>query len=119
MSDEMVTAGEFGRWRGDFQAFQARLDHQLGSGFDAINERLDALNGRTRTQAEAIVALDAKILHISSRGCARYDEHREAITQLAAPALSKKQQAGVAAGAGAGLVGLIEIAKVAVLHFWK
>lgn len=114
MSGDYLTIGEFDRFRADLGGRLDRLEEKIDTGF--LN-----LNGRTRNQAEAIVALDAKILHISSRGCARYDEHREAINTMlgSGEGLSKTKQAGIAAGAGAGLIGLIEIAKLAAAHFWK
>ena len=109
---DAITAGEFGRFRDDLDGRLIELRTDIRDGFAN-------LNGRTRSQAEAIVALDTKILHIASRGCARYDEHREVLDGLAGGGLSKKRQAVTAAGAGAGLVGVIEIARAVVTHFWK
>jgi len=112
MGDDYLSVGEFAR-------FSESLDSRLTDLRTDIREGFAGLNGRTRSQAEAIVALDTKILHIASRGCARYDEHREVLDGLAGGGLSKKRQAVTAAGAGAGVVGLIEMARAVVTHFWK
>lgn len=118
--DDVITGGEFGRFRADFNARMGEFSDRMDARFDAIDGKFADLNGRTRKQAEAIVALDTQIVQIAARGCGRYEEHQQAITLLAeSGGLSRKKQAGIAAGSGAGLVGVIEIIKLALQHAWK
>jgi hypothetical protein len=126
MSDDFITGAEFGRWRLDHQAFQARLDSRLDAGFDGINERLDTLNGRTRKNSEDIVALDQKVLHVATRGCAKYGEHKDAIEAIVAKEVVtsggfKDWHPVAKVGAGAGgfaiIAAMMEIINRMLQHF--
>jgi hypothetical protein len=127
MSEDYITGSEFGRWRSDHQAFQARLDSRLDAGFDGINERLDTLNGRTRKNSEDLVVLDQKVLHIAARGCGKYGEHKDVIEAIAArdPSVARPgwqdwhPAAKIGAGAGgfAVLATLMEMVNRLLQHF--
>lgn len=122
MAEDFVTGAEFGRWRADHQAFQARLDSRLDAGFGGINERLDTLNGRTRKNSEDIVVLDQKVLGIATRGCGKYQEHSEALESVVVKSGGFRDWHPVAkAGAGAGvfavLATLMEIVNRLLQHF--
>jgi hypothetical protein len=126
MAEDYITGAEFGRWRSDHQAFQARLDSRLDAGFDGINERLDTLNGRTRKNSEDLVVLDQKVLHIAARGCGKYAEHKDAIESLVTKEVATRQgwqdwHPAVKAGAGVGgftaLAALMEIFNRLLQHF--
>lgn len=60
-ADEVITAGEFGRFRADFQQFQTRLEQRLNDGFTGLHSRLDDIDARTRSNAERIVCLDVRL----------------------------------------------------------
>ena len=103
---EAITAGEF-------QRHTELLLRTMEQGFSHINERLDKVNGRLDRHDEAIAG-------VAQNGCGQLKAHRETLESIGGVAgLSTKKQAGIAAGAGAGLIGVIEIAKVVVSHFWK
>ncbi len=114
MSDEFITGGEFGRWRQDFQSFQVRLDERLERGFGGLNDRLDDLNGRTRKNSEAIVALDSRVENIRTSGCQNLKSHQAALTKLAVPPQQwhkdKRLWFGSAAGASA-IAAIYEVAQ--------
>lgn len=115
MDQEFVTAGEFGRWRQDFQAFQARLDDRLESGFGGLNTRLDDLNGRTRKQAEAIVALDVRVSEIASHGCGQLEAHRAAMDAVAETRGGSRRPYVIGGGIVAGIAAVAEIVKAVFL----
>lgn len=125
--DDVITGGEFGRFRADFNARMGEVSDRMGefsdrmdARFDPIDQKFADLDGRTRTQAEAIVALDTRVATIASRGCGKYEEHQQVIALLAENGgLSRKKQIGIAAGSGAGFIGVIEVVKLAMQHFWK
>lgn len=89
---EYVTGNEFGRWRADFAAYQTReaahlelmerriLEH-IDARVDGIDGRLDVLNGRTRTNSEAIVKLDGQVEAIAA--------HRQTLAALAAAPMAE------------------------------
>ena len=106
MSEEYITSGEFGRWRGDFQAFQERLEERLNEGFHGINHRLDELNGRTRRNSESIVALDSRVENIRHSGCARLHYHEKALALGATPPTArwKDKRLWVGGGVGAAII---------------
>ena len=109
MSDEFITSGEFSRWRADFQGFQERLDERLDSGFDGMNHRLDELNGRTRRNSEAIIALDSRVENIRHSGCARLASHQKARALGAAAPTSwhKDKRIWFGVGGGASVIAVL------------
>lgn len=115
MPDEFVTSGEFGRWRADFQAFQERLDERLDTGFSGLNHRLDDLNGRTRKNSEAIVALDSRVENIRQSGCSQVRSHRSTLDKLDAGGTAnwhKDKRVWFGGAGGASLImALYEVAK--------
>lgn len=109
MSDDVVTGGEFGRWRADFAAFQERLDERMDRGFGGLNSRLDDLNGRTRKNAEAIVALDGRIDAIATHGCGQLEAHR-AVMEANGPEgkpWHRDKRTWVGTGVGAGVIAVL------------
>lgn len=120
MAEDNVSGAEFGRWRQDFSAFQDRLESRLNDGFTGVHDRLDELNGRTRKNSEAVVALDMRVTAIQSTGCGQFQAHRavlEATTDLDAPTRKwhqDKRIIGPAVGLGvpAALYGGFELIKV-------
>ena len=102
--NEAITAGEF-------QRHTELLLRTMEQGFGHINERLDKVNGRLDKH-------DIELGNIARGGCGQLQAHRSALESIGG-GMSTKKQAGIAAGAGAGLIGVIEIAKVVVTHFWK
>lgn len=93
---EYITAAEFGRWRTDFVAFRAELHSQLHEGFLQMNQRLDDINGRGRTNAEGLAVLTARIdkvdeddgeirtavKDIQAKGCAQLANHGAVVKTL-------------------------------------
>jgi hypothetical protein len=120
---DAVSAGEFGRWRSDFQAFQARLDERLDAGFGGMNDRLDDLNGRTRKNSEAISVLDERVNSIRVSGCAQLSAHRAVMDEV--PLAVRKTwrdwhpaaKAGAGVGVGAGLIAVVELINRLLAHF--
>ena len=113
MSDEFITSGEFSRWRSDFQGFQERLDERLDAGFGGLNHRLDDLNGRTRKNAEAIIALDSRVENIRTSGCSQVKAHRNTLDRIASPEKwHKDKRVWVGGAGGASIVAaLYEVAR--------
>jgi len=105
MAEDLVTGAEFGRWRVDFQEFQRRLEERLDRGFEDMNERLDVLNGRTRTNSERIAVLDERTTVIATKGCARLDQH-QALLLDPTPVVVRRWHEHPATKAGAGGLGL-------------
>jgi hypothetical protein len=108
MSDEPIMAGEFAR-------HTELLLHTMEQGFLNINTRLDKVNGRLDKH-------DGSISGLLSSGCGQLTAHRAALDTMnggGEVGLSKRKQVGIAAGTGAGFVGVIEIVRAVVLHFWK
>lgn len=118
-TDDMVTIREWERFRDDLDRRFSDLWERIEPRFDGLDQKFVDLNGRTRKQAEAIIALDAQVSAIAKRGCAQYERHREFIESVSGPGVSRRQQIAVAAGSGAGFVGVIEVVKMAMQHFWK
>lgn len=99
MADDYVTGAEFGRWRLDFNSFQDRLETHLRAsdverqaGFTGVHERLDELNGRTRKNSEALVALDGQVANVQARGCGQIAEHQKTLLAISqAPAVTTEE----------------------------
>ena len=113
MTDEFITSGEFSRWRHDFQEFQGRLDDRLDKGFDGLNHRLDDLNGRTRKNSEAIIALDSRVENIRMSGCSQLTRHQNTLDIVAQPEKWHKDKRVWMGGAGGAsiIAALYEVAR--------
>jgi hypothetical protein len=113
---EMITAGEFGRFREDLSSWQDRLVGQLGDGFKGVHDRLDELNGRTRKNSEGLAEVIVRQEHfepvvdriqsIQEHGCAQIDAHRAMLATgdvvLGPPAWDSRKKAIVGGGLIAG-----------------
>lgn len=129
MADEYVTSGEFGRWRTDFAAYQTReADHlesmerrivaHIDARVDGIDQRLDELNGRTRKNSEAIIALDSQVEAIATHGCGQLAVHRQTLAEMEdrRPPLHRDRRAYGSAGLGAAVVALLYAAASWLQH---
>ena len=120
MSDDFITGGEFGRFRADHSAWRIEIGKQITDGFAGVHSRLDAMNGRGRETAAKVEIVEADVERLMVHGCGQYEKHRAILEGgTVEGGVSKKRQAVTAAGAGAGVVGLIEMARAVVTHFWK
>jgi hypothetical protein len=112
MPDDHITSGEFGRFRVDFNARIADLGDRIDARFDTIDSKFTDLNGRTRTQAEAIVRLDARVGEIATRGCGQFEAHRntlDAIPLEARRTSFRDWHPAAKAGAVTGSVGILTL----------
>ena len=120
MGDDFITGGEFGRFRADHSAWRIEIGKQITDGFAGVHSRLDAMNGRGRETAAKVEIVEADVERVMVHGCGQYERHRDILEGgTVEGGVSKRQQVGIAAGTGAGLVGVIEIVRAVVLHFWK
>jgi len=115
LRDEFVSGAEFGRFRADFQAFQNRLEERLDHGFVGMNNRLDALNGRTRNSEQNIAVIERRlgaieaedsyiektVEDIKSHGCAQLEKHEAVVETLGWSSRKKVAAAGGLVGLGA------------------
>ena len=113
MPDDFITSGEFSRWRSDFQEFQGRLDERLDKGFDGLNHRLDDLNGRTRKNSEAIIALDSRVENIRTSGCSQVAAHKKTLDRITPQPHRKRDKRVWLGGAGGAslIAALYEVAR--------
>lgn len=108
MGDEdSVSGAEFGRWRADFQAYQTRLDTRLDKGFGDLNERLDTLNGRTRSLESGVAVLGSRVTKVETSGCGQLLQHQQVISAMAVTPDAKPIHRDPRAYAGAGIGTLI------------
>lgn len=131
MADDMISAGEFGRFRADFSGWLDRHERATADGFSGIHSRLDELNGRTRSNSESVTALgvrieqlepiSASVQAIQQHGCAQLAAHRallpsaEAIEKVPGWTYRKK----VVASGGLVVVGgaVAELIDIVYRHF--
>jgi hypothetical protein len=138
---EYVSVGEFGRTmrlleeiRTDIKGDVADLRIVIVNMKDEITGRQDEANGRTTKNEGALLAataqlasVQATVTHIDTHGCQALGTHKAAVGVLKAAGvvpdrdswMPTKRQAGVGAAIGGGVIGVIELAKVVVTHFWK
>ena len=113
MPEDTITTGEFGR-------FCLMLDRRLGDLGDKIDSVADDVTaGFKRTNGRLDKAED-RLDEVEKRGCNLLPVHKHMIETLATQTpLSKPKQAGIVAGASGIVVGLIELTRSVVAHFWK
>lgn len=102
----MIHEGEFGR-------FSEALNRQLNSIEGKIDTGFARVNGTLGRHDDRLATLERQ-------GCGQLSAHRATLDALGDDGgLSRRKQVGIAAGTGAGFVGLIELAKLIAQHIWK
>ena len=129
MGDDFITGGEFGRFRADFTNWQVEIRRQMADGFAGTHERLDDINGRGRTNSEAIRVLETEVHSLTEHGCAQYEKHRETLETVVVPTLARvarprvwdewhpAAKVGASVGGFALLATLMELVARVLAHF--
>jgi hypothetical protein len=128
---EKIGAGEFGRFRLDFQAFQARLSTDLNAiqdrlerrmqdGFGTVIEKQDQTNGQVATHTQELIRVDGAVTTVRDKLCEHLDAHEKSGTDPGgAGFVWKPKHTAAAGGAMAVMAGAVEVIRSVVAHLWK